>query len=63
MAILDNAVTPYPSTNLPMGAGLGLALDSKAGIFLLSYALGKRTPKTPIQLRNAKIHFGYQNYF
>lgn len=47
----------------PMGLGLNLALDTKAGIFLLSYALGKRDTDEPVEIRNGKIHFGYQSYF
>jgi len=47
----------------PMGLGVNLALDTKAGIFLLSYALGKRDTDEPVAIRNGKIHFGYQSYF
>lgn len=47
----------------PLGLGVNLALDTKAGIFLLSYALGKRDTDEPFKIRNGKIHFGYQSYF
>lgn len=46
----------------PLGFGLGAAIDTRIGIFALSYALGKRN-NTNIQLKNSKIHFGYINYF
>jgi outer membrane protein assembly factor BamA len=46
----------------PIGFGLGLALETKVGIFGLTYALGTRQDQT-LQIRNAKIHFGYVNVF
>lgn len=45
-----------------IGAGLGLALETKAGIFNLAWAVGKRDD-TPFNLRQSKIHFGFVNYF
>ncbi len=42
--------------------GVGLTLETKVGIFALNYALGTRT-NSPLQLRNAKIHFGYISLF
>lgn len=45
-------------TSHPLGFGAGLAFETKAGIFQVSYAYGK-TDQTPIQWRSAKIHFGY----
>ena len=44
------------------GAGLGLALETKAGIFNLVWAVGKRDD-IPFNLRQSKIHFGFVNYF
>lgn len=44
------------------GAGIGLALETKAGIFNISYALGKRDDLN-LNLRQSKIHFGYINFF
>lgn len=44
------------------GAGIGLALETKAGIFNISYALGKRDDLN-LNLRQSKIHFGYVNFF
>jgi outer membrane protein assembly factor BamA len=45
-----------------LGAGLGLALETKAGIFNLAWAIGKRDD-TPFNLRQSKIHFGFVNFF
>ena len=44
------------------GFGLGIALETKIGIFGLSYALGS-TIDNPIIFRNGKVHFGYINLF
>jgi len=49
-------------THSYIGAGLGLALETKAGIFNLAWAVGKRDD-TPFNLRQSKIHFGFVNYF
>lgn len=42
--------------------GLGLAFETKAGIFNLAWAVGKRND-TEFNLRQSKIHFGFVNYF
>ncbi len=44
------------------GTGLGLAFETKAGIFNLAWAVGKRND-TEFNLRQSKIHFGFVNYF
>lgn len=44
------------------GTGLGLAFETKAGIFNLAWAVGKRND-TDFNLRQSKIHFGFVNYF
>lgn len=46
----------------PIGFGAGMSFDTKAGIFSISYALGKQFDN-PILFRSAKIHFGFINYF
>jgi hemolysin activation/secretion protein len=46
----------------PFGFGAGISFETKAGIFSLSYALGKQFDN-PIYLRAAKVHFGIVNYF
>lgn len=48
--------------NKAVGIGAGLNLHTNAGIFSISYALG-RYHNTNFRLDNAKIHFGYVNSF
>ncbi len=45
-----------------IGAGLGMAFETKAGVFNISYAAGKRND-VKFDLRQSKIHLGYVNYF
>jgi outer membrane protein assembly factor BamA len=49
-------------TNIYSGFGLGISLETKSGVFSLAYAIGKK-PSDPIQLREAKIHFGFVTLF
>jgi hemolysin activation/secretion protein len=44
------------------GTGFGLALETKAGILNLSYAVGKRDDQN-FSLRQSKIHFGFVSIF
>jgi hemolysin activation/secretion protein len=57
-----NSVPGYQLNNTYLGFGLGLAFETKAGIFNISYAVGKRNDAT-LSLRQAKIHLGYVNFF
>jgi len=43
--------------DFPFGFGLGIAFTTKAGLFYLSYALGKQLDN-PISFKTGKIHFG-----
>ena len=45
-----------------LGAGVGMAFETKAGIFNITYAAGKRDDEK-FNLRQSKIHLGYVNYF
>jgi len=45
-----------------LGTGLGLAFETKLGIFNLTWAVGKRSD-LEFNLRQSKIHFGFVNYF
>jgi outer membrane protein assembly factor BamA len=45
-----------------IGTGLGMAFETKAGIFNLSWAVGKRSDAR-FDFRQSKIHLGYVNYF
>lgn len=44
--------------DVPVGFGVGVALETKVGIFGLSYALG-HSNRNPISFNNSKVHFGY----
>jgi outer membrane protein assembly factor BamA len=57
-----NDVPGYAINNLYLGIGLGLAFETKAGIFNMSYAVGK-TGSNPFEFSQAKIHLGYVNFF
>jgi outer membrane protein assembly factor BamA len=57
----NNTVGTYVS-DTPFGFGAGISFQTKAGIFSISYALGKQF-NNPIELRSGKIHFGIVNYF
>lgn len=46
----------------PFGLGAGMSFETKAGIFSLSYAIGKQFDN-PIKFSSAKIHFGFVNFF
>ncbi len=48
--------------NLPVGFGAGMSFESKAGIFALSYAMGKASGQ-PLDFRNSKIHISYITVF
>jgi outer membrane translocation and assembly module TamA len=51
------------NNNFFTSAGVGIVLQTKAGLLNLSLALGKRDD-VPFNIRQAsKIHFGYINYF
>lgn len=45
-----------------LGTGLGMAFETKAGVFNLAWAVGKRND-SEFSLRQSKIHFGFVNYF
>lgn len=57
-----NTVPAVPVSNTFLGIGLGMAFETKAGIFNVSYAAGKRDD-AKFNLRQSKIHLGYVNYF
>jgi len=49
-------------THTYLSTGLGLAFETKIGIFNLAWAVGRRDD-IPFNLRQSKIHFGFINYF
>ncbi|MBK9421062.1 MAG: hypothetical protein IPN44_08410 [Flavobacteriales bacterium] len=49
-------------TDTPLGFGVGTSFETKAGIFALTYALGRQFDN-PIELRAGKVHFGFTSLF
>lgn len=49
-------------SDTPFGFGLGISFETAAGIFSLTYALGRQMDN-PILLRTGKIHFGFVSFF
>jgi outer membrane protein assembly factor BamA len=45
-----------------IGTGAGLSFETKAGIFNIVWAIGKRND-SELNLRQSKIHLGFVNYF
>ncbi len=50
------------TSNTFIGSGLGMAFETKAGIFNISFAVGKRND-VQFDIRQSKIHIGYVTYF
>lgn len=48
--------------DFPWGFGIGLDFETNAGVFSISYALGKQFDN-PFEIQSAKIHFGYITRF
>lgn len=61
-AVVEDSRKGAGSIDMPLGFGTGLALETKGGIFSLSYALGRQFDNN-IEVRNGKIHFGYITLF
>jgi outer membrane protein assembly factor BamA len=53
---------PASNAHNYLGIGMGMAFETKAGIFNLSYAVGKREDSN-LSLRQSKIHFGLVSLF
>lgn len=49
-------------TDTPLGFGAGTTFETKAGLFSLTYALGRQFDN-PILLRGGKVHFGFTSLF
>ncbi len=58
---VENVSLNVPTYNTPIGFGVGLAFNTSAGFFNVSYAYGSFNG--PVDFRAAKVHFGYTNYF
>lgn len=57
-----NASRGFNNNYTYIGLGLGMAFETKIGLFNLALAVGKRND-TDFNLRQSKIHFGFVNYF
>lgn len=57
----NKKVNSYVSDR-PYSFGAGMSFETRAGIFSISYALGKQFDN-PILFKNARVHFGFVNYF
>ncbi|MEO8732767.1 MAG: POTRA domain-containing protein [Flavobacteriales bacterium] len=57
----DSSQSPM-KTDTPIGFGVGTSFETKAGIFGLTYALGRQF-NNPIDLRGGKVYFGFTSLF
>jgi outer membrane protein assembly factor BamA len=57
-----NSVPGYHLNSVFLGTGLGMAFETKAGIFNISYAVGKQD-NAGLNFHDAKIHLGYLSFF
>lgn len=62
VALVEDERSGAGNIDVPIGFGAGIALETKGGIFSLSYALGRNLDNN-IQFRNGKIHFGFVSIF
>ncbi|RYZ24363.1 MAG: hypothetical protein EOO16_01355 [Chitinophagaceae bacterium] len=53
---------PVAASRFYLGTGLGISFESKAGVFNLALALGRRDD-LPFNLRRSKVHIGFVSYF
>jgi outer membrane protein assembly factor BamA len=58
----ENRAEETPTRDTPVAFGVGTNFETTAGIFSLSYALGKQFDN-PFQFNNAKVHFGFASLF
>ena len=58
----ENNVPTYSLNSTYMGTGLGMAFETKAGIFNLSFAVGKQGSGA-VDFHDSKIHLGYVSFF
>ncbi|WP_165871494.1 BamA/TamA family outer membrane protein [Flaviaesturariibacter flavus] len=53
---------PVNADRFYLGTGLGISFETKAGVFNLALALGRRDD-IPFNLRRSKVHIGFVSYF
>ncbi len=61
-AVVEDSRAGKGPVDFPFGFGAGAAIETKAGIFGITYAMGRQLDNK-ITFNSAKIHFGYVNYF
>lgn len=61
-AYYENRAFNRDRIDRPIGFGAGMSFEVKAGIFTISYALGRQFDN-PIEFRTAKVHFGITSLF
>ena len=61
-AVVEDRRAGKGPVDFPFGFGAGAAIETKAGIFGITYAMGRQLDNK-ITFNSAKIHFGYVNYF
>jgi len=59
---INNKTNENDFSNRPIGIGAGMTFETKAGIFGISYALGK-LENAAFEFRTAKVHFGFVSLF
>ena len=62
MAYYREDIRNYKRQDTPMGMGLGYNYLTKAGLFSISFAVGKQMDE-PFDFNAAKVHIGYLNRF
>ncbi len=60
--IYENRVTESTTTDTPFGFGAGISFETGAGVFSLTYALGRQFDNN-ISVRGGKLHFGFISFF
>ncbi len=61
-AVVEDTRVGKGPVDFPFGFGVGAAIETKVGIFGITYAMGRQLDNK-ITFNSAKIHFGYVNYF
>ena len=61
-AVVEDARVGKGPVDFPFGFGAGAAIETKVGIFGITYAMGKQLDNK-LTIKSAKIHIGYVNYF
>jgi outer membrane protein assembly factor BamA len=58
----DRSADALVREDKPFGFGVGSNFETKAGIFSITYALGRQF-ENPVELRGGKVHFGFSSLF